>query len=845
MTKLNNLSKGLSTVLMLIVLVGQIATAIPAQTCIRVPGGTGSRTAETGYWHELPAMNVARYDHTMHIFENDSYIVIGGTDGVQALSSVEVYSPFMGSWVNASPMHFARWGHSSVALVNKSILVVGGYGSSGNALKSAELFDVSSYKWFNLPNMPFASGGANLSAVRLTNGSVLVVGGNSGSYQTPNVIAMAAIYDVINNTWSTIPVPKIAAMGRESYFLLNHTILTVGGSSGSPWYSSVQSTELFDSVTKTWITMDGLSTARYMFGGVIMNSGNVLVSGGIRDFGLGYNIIGSSEIFNSTSDSWEAGPQMQNARFGHTANLLPDAEVLVAGGQNATSFLNTTEVLEVGAGKSVKAPPMHTARMRHASIKTSKGDIAVSGGLNAQGATASVEIFRPGVKQSDMSLEINGLNYVQSEGPLSLTVHVYNQTTGDLQGAMVTFTSVGLGSFDTDVGATDIKGKISTVFHAPKNSGVFSLMVPITVNVNLWGYNQVAGVFNVDVFPEARGTPMRFNQSVYHLGYVTTYGPGSPYLPGSSSHSGIDFLGDEQAKVDNVPVVVANFSTWEHVEQSFASGGLNHQVVTDQTGYYYFEYDLQGTVFSVTNRTSWSYVYNATYHNWYNLTEIITTRYLPSMKGFNTSINQLGKAQDVVNTFRVTTYTKNLDTGAQGTITTLRSEPKSYLYYGYSNLTTIMGELAVKIFVDETGMVYDYYSKSLGVLVKEIEYNATGETESTKVLLEYNDIAGEDPTSPVLNVALTLDSSNLEAGTSMKAHATVTSDGTAVPGASVLASLGAGIAMTPAQGVTDKDGKFDMNLKADLGAPTTNLILTVLVNKTGSEKMTCVSEVNF
>ncbi len=836
MTRLNNTSKGLSTVLLILVLIGQLAIAIPVQTCLSSPIGTGSRTAETGYWHVLPAMNIARYDHTMHIFENDSYIAIGGFDGAQALSNVEVYSPFMGNWVNVTPMHTARWGHASVSLVNKSILVVGGYGTGGNPLKSAELFDVASYKWFVLPDMPFANGGANLSAARMTNGSVLVIGGNSGTAATPNVVSMAAIYDVINNTWSTIPVPKVAAMGRESFFLLNHTIMTIGGSSGSPWYKGVQSAEIFDPIAKKWVAMDDLTTARYMFGAVLLNSGNVLVSGGIRDPGFGYNIITSSEVFNSSSNNWEPGPQMLGPRYGHSANLLPDSEVLVAGGQNATSFLNSTEVLEIASGKSVKAPSMHIARTRHASIKTSKGDIVVSGGLNSGGATASVEIFKPGVKQSSMSLDINGLSYVQSEGPLSLTAHVYNQTTGDLQGAMVTFISSSQGYFDTDVGATDIKGTISTLFHAPKNSAAHTFTVPITVTANLWGYEQVVGVINIDVFPETRGTSMKFNQSAYHLGYVTMYGPGSPYLSGSFSHSGIDFLGDEQAKVDEVPVVVANFSTWEHVEQSFVSGGLNHQVITEQTGYYYFEYDLRGTVFSVTNRTSWSHIYNATYQSWYNLTEIITTRYLPSMKGFNTSIVQIGKVQDVVNTFRVTTYTKNLDTGAEGTSTTLRSEPKSYLYYGYNNLTTIMGELAVKVFVDETGMVYDYYSKSLGILVQQIEYNETGETESTKTLLEYNDVVGEDPTSPLLEVTLSLDSSTLEAGTSMKAHATVTSGGKAVPGATILASLGKGISMTPVQGVTDQEGKFDMNLMADKGAPTTDLVLTVLVNKTGFQK---------
>jgi hypothetical protein len=61
--------------------------------------------------------------------------------------------------------------------------------------------------------------------------------------------------------------------------------------------------------------------------------GRVLVAGGV-EVDLGWNSV---EIYDPASRRWNATGTLHVGRFGHSATLLPDGSVLVAGG--ATSYL--------------------------------------------------------------------------------------------------------------------------------------------------------------------------------------------------------------------------------------------------------------------------------------------------------------------------------------------------------------------------------------------------------------------------------------------------------------------------------------------------------------------------
>lgn len=817
------------TMLIVLFILGQVAAFLPGI----MPNAVAdtSRTAETGYWIELTPMNDARYDHTMHLLQNDSLLVIGGTNGTSALSSVEIYNPLIGVWGHATPMATERTNHVSIDLQNNTILVIGGYDGTGTALASVELYDPAASSWYSLPDMPFAGG--DMTAAILQNGSVLVAGGNDRSTGNPRTNPQAVVFDVSNGTWSNIAFPSFGTMGGKLYRLLNQTYLFVGGSTGTPWYDGILTADLYNPISETWTQLPDMAMGRHRFDGCTLGSGHVALLGGIRRMGPGFDILNTTVNFNTTSGSWVSGPEMVYERYGHTATLLPEGEVLMVGGRNATSVHNSTEVLQTRNGISVEGPVMKENRMGHAAVRNSQGNVVISGGLGASVAMTSVEMFVPGLKEEDLAVEVFAVDYVASEGQLEISGHTYNDTTGHISGVLVTFETEGIGSFDSEWGLSDEEGIVTTTYNAPRNTGTMVMDLDITITTHKRGYKDIVEVFPIHVFPETQGESVPMNDSLYHLVYVTVYSDGAPFLNDSMTHSGMDLVGDELVMLDGVPTVVANFSTWEKVDKTFMSSGLMQHFVSESTGFHYYDYNLEGIVHAHTTKTTFGHVWDDDYENWYNTSEVREITYLPAKRWFNSSVPVMGAHKEVVNTYIIDVTTKNLNTGAVNRISKLETEYKNFVLTAWEEVDTVIGHLDTDVFLDETGLVYDYYDDASGILIQTIEFNDTGKLASTRTLLELNDVIGEDPTSPLLQADVTVDDPTIVASMTTPVGVTVTADGAPVEGMNVDLQVTEGGWVDIDVGVTDQNGHLNVTFTAESGIPTTTVNITALVNGQG------------
>src|ERR1051325_10119770 len=72
-----------------------------------------------------------------------------------------------------------------------------------------------------------------------------------------------------------------------------------------------------------------LNTARRDHTATLLPNGKVLVAGG---YGIGFVYLSSAELYDPVSGSWSATGSLNTARTDHTATLLPNGKVLVAGG---------------------------------------------------------------------------------------------------------------------------------------------------------------------------------------------------------------------------------------------------------------------------------------------------------------------------------------------------------------------------------------------------------------------------------------------------------------------------------------------------------------------------------
>ena len=103
-------------------------------------------------------------------------------------------------------------------------------------------------------------------------------------------------------------------------------------------------------------------------------------------------LAGSGE-FNNTGS-------MNVARIDHTATLLSNGEVLVAGGNNNTDgYLSSAELYNPSTGKWTLTGSMTVPREGHDAVLLQNGQVLVAGGINAttSGCTtlATAELYNP------------------------------------------------------------------------------------------------------------------------------------------------------------------------------------------------------------------------------------------------------------------------------------------------------------------------------------------------------------------------------------------------------------------------------------------------------------------
>ena len=118
----------------------------------------------------------------------------------------------------------------------------------------------------------------------------------------------------------------------------------------------------------------------------LLQDGRVLVTGG--DLLNGQNLK-SAEIYDPTTGSFtQVAKAMSIARTSHTATLLPDGRVLIVGGKSADLFTVSGQTFTATANKPVN-------RKSHAAILLNNGTVLITGGYVGGLASTGAEIFNP------------------------------------------------------------------------------------------------------------------------------------------------------------------------------------------------------------------------------------------------------------------------------------------------------------------------------------------------------------------------------------------------------------------------------------------------------------------
>lgn len=124
----------------------------------------------------------------------------------------------------------------------------------------------------------------------------------------------------------------------------------------------------------------------------LLPNGQVLIAGGMERNGVFFN---SAELYDPTTGRFTAASQkMSTQRVGHSATLLPNGRVLIAGGWGGEGLLASAELYDPGTGVFTSTGKMSSARGDFTATLLSNGKVLVAGGENS-GVLLSAEIYDP------------------------------------------------------------------------------------------------------------------------------------------------------------------------------------------------------------------------------------------------------------------------------------------------------------------------------------------------------------------------------------------------------------------------------------------------------------------
>ena len=137
--------------------------------------------------------------------------------------------------------------------------------------------------------------------------------------------------------------------------------------------------------------LDSLVVPRTGHAATALSDGKIMITGGRDHDG---NLIAAAEIFDPETQTSTASATLSTARVDHTATVLTDGRVLVAGGTGNSGPLTSAEIFDPAHpenGFQAVTSPMTAARTHHTATLLTNGTVLIAGGETA----GTAEIFDP------------------------------------------------------------------------------------------------------------------------------------------------------------------------------------------------------------------------------------------------------------------------------------------------------------------------------------------------------------------------------------------------------------------------------------------------------------------
>lgn len=167
---------------------------------------------------------------------------------------------------------------------------------------------------------------------------------------------------------------------HSAVLLQDGRVLLAGGTSNANVGGVLSSAEIYDPNTQTFTATGSMTSPRQGATATLLNDGRVLLAGGVRNVGFRAQLA-SAELYDPATGTFTATGSMSAPREGHTATLLRDGRVFVAGGSdNGSHTLDSAEIYDPTVGSWSPAGHMTVPRIAQVAVLLGSGQVLIAGG---------------------------------------------------------------------------------------------------------------------------------------------------------------------------------------------------------------------------------------------------------------------------------------------------------------------------------------------------------------------------------------------------------------------------------------------------------------------------------
>jgi Kelch motif/Galactose oxidase, central domain len=308
--------------------------------------------------------------------------------------TVELYDPPSRKFHIAGKMDLFFAGVAAIELRGPEVLLLGGRRQDYYDIPGGQVYDARTGRFVAVgKGVVF---GTYFATVGLANGKVLITGGLKIPETGPPTVADAFIYDPAAHEFSATGAMAERRCGASATLLNDGRVLVAGGTGETP--VSLASAEIYDPRTGKFTAAGKMRYGREQHSATLLRDGTVLIAGGFEAQADGAKSLADAELFDPGSGHFKTAGKMSSVRGAHAATLLDNGDVLITGGENAfrgDQVMASAELYDAATHTFTSAGTMLQERYSHTATLLDDGDVLIAGGATLHDWLASAELYHP------------------------------------------------------------------------------------------------------------------------------------------------------------------------------------------------------------------------------------------------------------------------------------------------------------------------------------------------------------------------------------------------------------------------------------------------------------------